>query len=356
MIKQQQLLLLLLSHLLFSRSVLAVDVPVIGVFTRHNDIEEKQDLGDGQYISAAYIKLIESVGGLSIPIMVDASDEEVEDIFKQINGVLIPGGGGGNEHAATRTMWNLAKQSNENGEPFPIFGVCLGFEIMLQLASNDNDILVDGYNAKSVSWPVQLTEYGTKNSKMFTDSDIRDIISTQNVTWNLHRLGITPEKFLANEGITSMFEINSVNVDRDGRPFVSSMEARNIDLYPFYGVQWHPEKNGFEYGIAEGTAKTFFHPEIDHSSDGIRVSHELLSLFIDDARKSSHEYLDFDRFPLVWNYEIVRGHNHEQIFWFPDEVENPSSSNEQQPDEKSADVMAALRGNIMNDARFNSIV
>ena len=146
MIKQQQLLLLLLSHLLFSRSVLAVDVPVIGVFTRHNDIEEKQDLGDGQYISAAYIKLIESVGGLSIPIMVDASDEEVEDIFKQINGVLIPGGGGGNEHAATRTMWNLAKQSNENGEPFPIFGVCLGFEIMLQLASNDNVSIIVLYS------------------------------------------------------------------------------------------------------------------------------------------------------------------------------------------------------------------
>ena len=71
---------------------------------------------------------------------------------------------------------------------------------------------------------------------MFTNSDIRDIISTKNVTWNHHEAGITPKKFLANEGITSMFEINSLNVDSDGRPFVSSMEARNMDLYPFYGV------------------------------------------------------------------------------------------------------------------------
>lgn len=109
-------------------------------------------------------------------------------------------------------------------------------------------------------------------------------------------------------------------------------------------MQWHPEKNGFEYGIAEGTAKTLFHPEINHSSDGIRVSHELLSLFIEDARQSSHEYWDFERFPLVWSYEIVRGHNHEQIIWFPTE-DKKSPSNQQQLREISGGA-ATLRGNL----------
>ena len=73
---------------------------------------------------------------------------------------------------------------------------------------------------------------------MFANSEIRDIISNQNVTWNHHEDGITPENFLADEGIASMFEMNSLNVDLDGRPFVSSMEACNIDLYPFYGVSF----------------------------------------------------------------------------------------------------------------------
>ena len=136
---QQAMLLLFSQLLLLIYSTLAVEIPVIGVFTRHNDIEEKKDLGDGDYISAAYIKLIESVGGLSIPIKVDSSDEEVEEIFKQINGVLIPGGAFSYPIDATRKIWNLAKKANENGERFPIFGICLGFQIMLMLAST-NDV------------------------------------------------------------------------------------------------------------------------------------------------------------------------------------------------------------------------
>lgn len=36
-----------------------------------------------------------------------------------------------------------------------------------------------------------------------------------------------------------MFDVLSVNDDKKGRRFVSTIEGKKL---PFYGVQWHPEK------------------------------------------------------------------------------------------------------------------
>ena len=41
-----------------------------------------------------------------------------------------------------------------------------------------------------------------------------------------------------------MFEATSVSYDNNGKVFVASMEAYK---YPFYGIQWHPEKALFSF-------------------------------------------------------------------------------------------------------------
>ena len=50
------------------------------------------------------------------------------------------------------------------------------------------------------------------------------------------------------------WKVLSINNDEEGLEFISTMEA--ID-YPFFGTQFHPEKNAFEW-----TAK---YPNIPHS-------------------------------------------------------------------------------------------
>lgn len=48
---------------------------------------------EGQsYIAASYIKFLESAGARAVPILYDAPPEEVERIFRSVNGFLIPGG------------------------------------------------------------------------------------------------------------------------------------------------------------------------------------------------------------------------------------------------------------------------
>ena len=53
-------------------------------------------------------------------------------------------------------------------------------------------------------------------------------------------MGISPTKFKKSKLLNSMYDIISWNYDRNGKKFVSTIEAKN---FPFYGVQWHPERS-----------------------------------------------------------------------------------------------------------------
>merc|ERR1712183_490038 len=136
---------------------------------------------------------------------------------------------------------------------FPVFGTCLGFEYMVSVASEAGEsILQSNYDAENISLPLYFTEDSFNNSQLFLNSHIRQI-ATQNVTMNNHQRGISPEAFVSDRLLSSMFKIISTNIDRLGKPFVSTIEAKNTTMFPFYGVQWHPEKNNFEFGLVKGT-------------------------------------------------------------------------------------------------------
>jgi len=53
-------------------------------------------------------------------------------------------------------------------------------------------------------------------------------------------MGISCEKFKKSKLLNSIYKIVSWNNDRNNKPFVSTIEGR---YYPFYGVQWHPERS-----------------------------------------------------------------------------------------------------------------
>jgi gamma-glutamyl hydrolase len=46
-----------------------------------------------QYIAASYVKWIELAGGRVVPIPYNGTNDEMDKIFNNINGLLLPGGG-----------------------------------------------------------------------------------------------------------------------------------------------------------------------------------------------------------------------------------------------------------------------
>jgi len=280
--------------------------PVIAVLAQYNTDKSEQ------YVAASYVKWLESMGARTIPLLHDADDSVVDSIFQQVNGVLLPGGSDQDITRGIKRLWDLAVDANLNGDRFPVFGTCLGFEYMVAMASEGGkNILESNYDAENISLPLIFTE-DVLSSQLFSDAHIQQIAATQNVTMNNHQRGITPNSFTSDSLLSSMFKIISTNTDRQGKPFVSTIEANDLALFPFYGVQWHPEKNNFEYGLVANTNIPY--EKINHSADAIDVSIEMSRIFVNEARKNKHVYTNVNDFPLIWKYDIVNGIEFEQRF------------------------------------------
>lgn len=111
---------------------------------------------------------------------------------------------------AGRFIYKIAKQKNDNGQHFPLFGTCLGFELFLFLAAGDRNCLVD-CNSQRQSLPLYFTPgicnlesreprpfsnalvSDFKESRLFRDAPktIIKILEKDGVTANFHRFCMT---------------------------------------------------------------------------------------------------------------------------------------------------------------------
>lgn len=88
------------------------------------------------------------------------------------------------------------------------------------------------------------------------------------------------------------WRILATSVDANGLEFISVFESHK---YPFYGVQFHPEKVNFEFRKGAN---------IPHNMDAIAVSQFFANFFIQEARKNDHKYPDCESESraLIYNY------------------------------------------------------
>merc|ERR1712150_290766 len=90
--------------------------------------------------------------------------------------------------------------------------------------------------------------------------------------------------------------MGTTNKDESGNDFVSTIEAYD---YPIYGTQWHPEKNNFEF--------TTLYNGLPHSSEAVKASQYMANFFVDEARRSMHQFPSekLEKNALIYNYQPV---------------------------------------------------
>jgi gamma-glutamyl hydrolase len=306
---------------LCSLSKALMERPVIGILTQPYWNATASPPPFHQYIAASYVKWLESGGAVAIPIPYDADEPLVREIFSQINGILFTGGSVSKLPNSARWIWDLALESNRKGEYFPVWGTCLGFEYLITLTGGEGT-LEHGFRAENVSMPLIFpSEEDVVNSKgvfslqsqLYPSDALRDVLSTHNITMNNHMNGISPENFLKNDELTSSFHITSTNMDLEGRRFISTIESI---LYPIFAVQYHPEKNNFEYGMQVNS--TVPYEAISHTEEAVALSMHLAMFFVNKVRRSSiGEYTLGDRHPTVTTYPVTSSKDFEQIYIIP---------------------------------------
>ena len=162
-----------------------------------------------------------------------------------------------------KTLWRFIVDANTNGDYFPVWGTCLGFQTICVMASGNQSILSRFNGVDGVSLPLNLTDHAT-DSRLFSraPATVMATLTSTPSTVNLHHWGATPAAFVDNPDLGQEFVPLAINNDTDHSVFVSVIEGRRLPIWGFSSID-DPNLVG---------APTPEHLGINHASATVAVS------------------------------------------------------------------------------------
>ncbi|KRT81317.1 Peptidase, partial [Oryctes borbonicus] len=191
--------------LLSLQTLLATDVPIIGILSQETYSVNHLFPGINyqSFIAASYVKHLESAGARVVPIMIGRNKDYYRELINNTNGILFPGGATFFNQSdgyadAGQIIYDIALELNQNGDYYPIWGTCLGMELMVHVALGGKEVR-SHCSATKVSMPLEFRQ-DFRSSKLFSNAPedtVRDL-SNLNITYNSHNYCLTEETFEEN--------------------------------------------------------------------------------------------------------------------------------------------------------------
>lgn len=292
---------------------------IIGVLS--NPTMSSATLGATSYIPQSYVKWLEMHGARVVPIMYDIPKQMINVLLNQIDGLLLIGGTIESiiiekDHyrylSTLKYIVDKITHFNLIGNHFPIFSICLGFELLL-MVTNESDISKISnrfVNNKSISF---LRKYGS-SSMRFTPVIDKDMLVTrpmQEYFTEKEKKMIEKEpsvamihnkSFIIGSSYMKEYEkfINITGISsHSGKNYISSYQFKSL---PYYGVQFHPEKVYFEH-IQE---------DIPHNETSKMFSTKLCKMFLKECSKNYNIHVfgvNDDANFFIENYDLLSREN-----------------------------------------------
>lgn len=151
-------------------------------------------------------------------------------------------------------------------------------------------------------------------SKLFLNApkNIEENLSKDNNVYNSNIFCLTEDSFMQND-LHKDWQIIATSKDTNGFEFVSIFESRK---YPFYGVQFHPEKTNFEFKKCAN---------IPHNQESIYISQYFANFFVQECRRNNQRYPDWktEQKALIYNYMPhftgIQNSSYMQLYMFKNE-------------------------------------
>lgn len=287
--------------------------PVIGILSHPGDGASGRlnNASNASYIAASYVKFVESAGARVIPLIYNEPSEILFSKLNLVNGVLFTGGWAksGLYYEIAKSIFKKSLEKNDAGDHFPLYAICLGFELLTMIISEDKSIL-ETFNATDQASTLEFMKNTNIEGTVFQrfPPDLLKKLSTDCLVMQNHHYGISPETLQKNTNLSTFFNILTTSTDEDDKVYVSTVYAHS---YPVTAFQWHPEKNAFEWGLSM----------IPHSEDAVQVTQHVANFFVSEARKSlnrppARKVLD----NLIYNYSPTycgkAGKGYDEVYIF----------------------------------------
>jgi len=241
---------------------------MIGIITAPNDIRNLDCASS--YLYTSYIHWVEMGGENCIIIPYNIHEKELNILLKRVNGLIWVGGGITNKRYHTQQQeddllntlfycYNYAIRENDKGNYYPIWGTCLGMDILIMFSKNEATTIRESIHRFPLNgnYPLTFTDYSSKIKKVFP-TKMQQLMKQHKCVHHHHMFG--------NDTIPDTVKIVSMQYN-----FINCIE---FIKYPFYGVQFHPE-----------------HPETDLA---IKVSQILIDFFVGECKKNKN----------VWKWKL----------------------------------------------------
>eukprot|EP00918_Siedleckia_nematoides_P014316 GHVU01031105.1.p1 GENE.GHVU01031105.1~~GHVU01031105.1.p1 ORF type:complete len:262 (-),score=50.03 GHVU01031105.1:525-1310(-) len=138
---------------------------------------------------------------------------------------------------------------------------------------------------------------------------LRDALNQSELMMFVHSRGVTPRAWVENPRLSNFYTVLATSHDTNDTEFVGVVEAKR---YPWYAVQFHPEKIPFE-----GAPALKLRP----NEGGLVAAQYFANFFVEECRNNSHRFDSVGqlRRHQMSRYATVDASNDEGT-WYFDEV------------------------------------
>jgi len=269
---------------------------VIGILT--SPISKQFDHIARSYLYKSYVQWAKLYGAKVIPLQYNLPKHILRILLKQINGVIMIGGSVPNlkkynyetyKHyiGTSHFILEYAKNENKHKNYYPIFSICLGFEILGVLSQYDSvkkagDKFLERTAIDNIknygAGKLYFTDNKTKMKSIFSKNEI-NLLREKPCVYYHHKMSFDLNKPYINK-IKKDYTIVSTDKKQDIE-YPTAFESKK---FPFYATLYHPEKPLFIHkkGMPKGKAVEI-------------VSNKLSLFFFNECKKNKNKWIGGDK-------------------------------------------------------------
>ena len=155
-------------------------------------------------VKNGYAQWVEQFNASTRILPSSGPSSHVESIFQSINGLMLPGVtmGDGEVESFPRALVERALWANQQGDYFPVWGTCKGYEDLLQIVGGSR-VLDRKFDAVDFPAALRLTHSSPGRMLAGANASLLEWVSAEPITYNNHGAGITPSHLVANAKLSS---------------------------------------------------------------------------------------------------------------------------------------------------------